>query len=617
MLEIKKRDGLARICEFSTRHGIVTTPTLLPVINPNIDLIPSEEMKGKFGTQMVITNSYIIRKSEEHREKALRSGVHGLLGTDMPVMTDSGTFQSYVYGSVSVGPVEIVEFQRDIGVDVGTILDVFSTPDRSHDEAGKDVEETLRRAELSVRVKGDMALAGTIQGSIYPDLRGRCAEAMSAMELDFHPIGGVVPLMENGRYAELTEIIIAVKSSLSHARPVHLFGAGHPLYLPVAALLGCDFFDSSSYAKYARDDRMMFPWGTRKLSTMSDSPCCCPVCSGNTVADLVSTDRAQRMRLLAEHNLHVLFAEIRAIKDAIEYGSLWEMVERRCLGHPRMKGVLAVLQKHRDFLEKFEPVSRRAALMGTGVHSLERPLLHRFRERVLHRYRMPPSGLLVALPEGNRPYSRAHSRIIRDVRDISPDACFVAASVFGPVPLELDEVYPAAQSIFPDEADGNVKRAVNRWMEEFSHGLDGMRLSVVWGKDLLSDLAGLLPAAAKSPAAPEADDDMRRVRAVLDFQFGAGVSEMFFGKNWTRTEARANGLDVEIIMSRKTRRIRNVLLNGEHILSMRAHDGLFTLKPAGAKIIHEKSPHGGRSCRRRHRHDSERCALHEGGGGRR
>ena len=41
-------------------------------------------------------------------------------------MTDSGTFQSYVYGDVEVGVEEIVEFQRSIGVDIATMLDVFS-----------------------------------------------------------------------------------------------------------------------------------------------------------------------------------------------------------------------------------------------------------------------------------------------------------------------------------------------------------------------------------------------------------------------------------------------------------------------------------------------------------
>ena len=52
-------------------------------------------------------------------------------------MTDSGTFQSYVYGDVEVGVEEIVEFQRSIGVDIATMLDVFSRPDMSEEEVHK------------------------------------------------------------------------------------------------------------------------------------------------------------------------------------------------------------------------------------------------------------------------------------------------------------------------------------------------------------------------------------------------------------------------------------------------------------------------------------------------
>ena len=50
------------------------------------------------------------------------------------IMTDSGTFQSYVYGDVEVGVEEIVQFQKDIGVDVATMLDVFTRPDMTYSQ---------------------------------------------------------------------------------------------------------------------------------------------------------------------------------------------------------------------------------------------------------------------------------------------------------------------------------------------------------------------------------------------------------------------------------------------------------------------------------------------------
>ena len=125
IFEIKNRDVAGRICKFSTKHGTVTTPNLMPVINPNKMIITPKEMKKLFGTEIVITNSYIINKEEKLREIALKEGIHKLIDFDWPVMTDSGTFQSYVYGDINIDPIEIVEFQRDIGSDIGTILDIF------------------------------------------------------------------------------------------------------------------------------------------------------------------------------------------------------------------------------------------------------------------------------------------------------------------------------------------------------------------------------------------------------------------------------------------------------------------------------------------------------------
>lgn len=78
MFELKERDGLARICEFTTPHGKVTTPMLLPVVNPNFRTIAPSEMRERMGVHMIITNSYIIRSTGALRERAEKSGVHDL-----------------------------------------------------------------------------------------------------------------------------------------------------------------------------------------------------------------------------------------------------------------------------------------------------------------------------------------------------------------------------------------------------------------------------------------------------------------------------------------------------------------------------------------------------------
>ncbi|MFW9789044.1 MAG: tRNA-guanine transglycosylase, partial [Candidatus Thorarchaeota archaeon] len=95
--EIRAKDGLARVGRFTTKHGTVKTPLLMPVVHPGKSVIPSQALVDVFGYQMVITNSYIINSHERFRTKALSEGIHALLDFDGPIMTDSGTFQMYFH----------------------------------------------------------------------------------------------------------------------------------------------------------------------------------------------------------------------------------------------------------------------------------------------------------------------------------------------------------------------------------------------------------------------------------------------------------------------------------------------------------------------------------------
>ena len=148
--EIKERDAAGRLCKFTTKHGEVTTPNLLPVINPNKMIIPPKEMKKRFNSEILITNSYIVYKDKSLRKQALEQGVHKLIDFSGTIMTDSGTFQSYVYGDIKLDPLEIVQFQRDIGSDIGTILDIFGTPSQTKEEAQQGAKETITRAKKSI-----------------------------------------------------------------------------------------------------------------------------------------------------------------------------------------------------------------------------------------------------------------------------------------------------------------------------------------------------------------------------------------------------------------------------------------------------------------------------------
>jgi 7-cyano-7-deazaguanine tRNA-ribosyltransferase len=562
--ELKERDAAGRLCRFTTKHGTVTTPNLLPVINPNKMIIPPKEMKERFGIDILITNSYIIYKNPELKNQALESGVHALIDFDGSIMTDSGTFQNYVYGDVHLDPVEIVQFQRDIGSDIGTILDVFGTPGQTKEESVQGVEETIERAKKSIPHKGEMLLACPVQGSVYPELREYCAKQLSALSADFFPIGGVVPLMENQRYSDLVRCILAAKQGLDPSKPVHLFGAGHPLIFSLAVALGCDFFDSSAYAKYANDGRMIFQWGTEKFDDLPELPCSCPVCSKYSKEELKELDSKERTLQIALHNLYVSFMELKLIRVAITEGWLWDLVEQRAAANPFLSEALRVLHEpgHLQWLELHEPTSKKTAVFYTGPQTMYRPMLYRYHQRLFTRYE-PLFENTVVFPEGTKPYSMFYSKEMRDILKYK-NINLVVRSTLGPVPFELDEMYPLAQSVFPRSVDQETCEKASQLMERF------LRRT----KELVWDDRGSV--SSEEPLKHPMDFDRRRISAVADMQFGLRASEALFSGT------------LHIVKSKQTGKIRNVICDESHVVSMRAEDGLFTLKIDGGLRLHKK-----------------------------
>ena len=566
MFEIVDRDGLGRLGRLTTRRGSVQTPALLPVINPNNVLIPPREMADRFGAEIVITNAYILRRTKS-AGGSVEGDVHNRLAFEGPIMTDSGAFQQHVYGDVDVTNGEIVRYQASIGSDLVTMLDVFSEPSHSRAEASAGVDETLRRAKEAAAIKEEVgpdpfALVGVVQGGVHAPERTRCAQEISKLGVDVAAIGGVVPLMESYRFRDLVQVVIASRQGLSPHLPVHLFGAGHPMLFALACLLGCDLFDSASYAKYARAGRMMFVDGTWRASELEHRICECAACAKRTPAELAGDERA-----IAEHNLAVSFAEIGRVRQAIKTGDLWELVERRCRAHPALLDGLKELPRHAPWLERFEPLSRHSALFYTGSETVYRPILHRLRTRLQERYSPPRRKVLVMFPEGEKPYMARQAAAMEKVERVC-NAHFLVKSAFGPVPIELDEMYPISQSLVPDQLDLEVLEASEVFARQFLAGA-GYEFGILWEGD------ATLEELSKWREEPTPIDwILQRVRATADMQFGRGAADaLLAGK-------------VDLVRSKNTGRVRNVLVDGRHLLSMRAHDGFFSLRAEGGRALH-------------------------------
>lgn len=446
--EIEEIDLFGRRGRLYTRKGVVETPTLTPVINPGRQIVPASKIK-EMGFPLLITNSYIIKRN--YGELAKKLTVHGILGVDGPVYTDSGAYQLLVYGKVEIDPIEIFTYQIEIGSDIGVILDIPTRRDTPYEQARIEVEETLKRLREAVRVDRDgMLLVAPIQGGVYTSLVAYSATQASQIPADLYAVGGPTQFMEEYDYSEVVRLVMTARLNLPWGAPLHLFGAGHPLILPLAVAMGVDVFDSASYALYARNDRLITLRGTLRLEEVEELPCSCPVCSKYTARELREMPKQERVELIAMHNLYVIQEELKRIKEAIHEGRLWELVEEKAHTHPAMANAFREFLKYSEFLTRVHPVTR-SMPQGVFFYSREsryRPEVIRHINRLKTRYKSNHDILLLFEETPQKPFTRyglikeflSDTESILEKTDIA-----VISSAFSIIPVELDGFYPLSQ----------------------------------------------------------------------------------------------------------------------------------------------------------------------------
>jgi len=448
VFEVEDIDLYGRLGRLYTGSGVVRTPTLTPVINPTRSVLEPREI-ASMGFDLLMTNSYIILRN--YGEVALETGVHGVLGVSTPVMTDSGAYQLMVYGRVKAEPREIVEYQARLGSDIGVILDIPTRMDTPRESVEREVEETLRRAREALTVdRGDMLLVGPVQGGMHLGLVAYSASTLASMPFDVYAVGGPTQIMENYLFSDLVKLVMTARLNLPWPAPLHLFGAGHPLMIPLAVAMGVDTFDSASYALYARDDRLLTERGTLRLSELEELPCTCPVCSRYTARELKEAPKQERERLIARHNLYVILREVKRTRQAIKEGRLWELLEEKARSHPAMADALKTLAMYSRFLAEKHPVTRGRiqGLFYYGRLSRYRPETVRHLDRLKERYEPRHSVLLLFEETRQKPFTRAG--LIKELLAAAPELwekadLAVISPAFSIIPLELDGVYPLSQ----------------------------------------------------------------------------------------------------------------------------------------------------------------------------
>ncbi|RLI65816.1 MAG: tRNA guanosine(15) transglycosylase TgtA [Candidatus Asgardarchaeum californiense] len=465
--EVKEHDLLGRIGVLETRRGRIETPYMFPVINPSKLIIPPKELKEKFGFNAIITNAYFIKKN--FYDIAIKEGVHKLLDFSGIIMTDSGAYQLLMYGDVDITPDEVIYLQEKIGSDIAVILDepTGSWPD--FNEGKRKVDTTIARARESISLRKDETIlwVAPVQGGTNLQLLSYSAREMDKLPYHIIAIGSQTPLMMNYRYKEISDIIVTVKKNVSIAKPIHLFGAGHPMVFSLMVALGCDLFDSALYALFAQDDRYITPTGTLKLENLKESICNCPVCRKFSPDELRALPKAERERYLAEHNLYVALYELHNIKQAIYEGRLWEYLNIKMRSHPRLLSAFKNFKNFTESLLTHDPVTKLRAIFYGGPEDVYRPAIVRHRKKMLSYIpsHLPKNLLLIDYYSiiYNNSVNRFIMKLINKNKSLFQKLHIVYASpLFGVIPYELSEIYPLSQHEIPDQVDYEVlKESIN------------------------------------------------------------------------------------------------------------------------------------------------------------
>lgn len=453
MFEIIEKDDISRVGLLHTHHGVIKTPTMFPVINPAKQVITLDEIRLA-GFDGFITNAYLIKSS--YGDIAAETGIHRLFDWSGPIMTDSGAYQLLQYGYIDVNPDDIISFQVKLGTDIGVILDLPTSIGTPKDVVSIEVEETIRRARRALLQLEEedpnhrMLRVGPLQGGTYLDLLERSSKAMGKLDFDIYAIGSPTTLLEEYELDEIAKMIMTAKLNVPPGKPIHLFGAGHPLIMPLAVLLGVDLFDSASYVLFARDGRLIFRDRTVRLNELGDDYVIGPRGErGRTAKEVREMPKAEQEKLLALHNLHVIAEELQEIRQRIYEGSLWDYVEGKARQNIKLYKAYRLIRSN-GFKRL---IARLGSETKANTHELavfdnvdaHRPEAVSFRERTKRMVKGEKAVILVGYDE--KPIIRSPLAPLLDRLSRCGAEVYIYDRALGLVPLELSDVYPVPQMI--------------------------------------------------------------------------------------------------------------------------------------------------------------------------
>ncbi len=300
----RSTDCAARRGVFSTPHGPVDMPAFMPVGTQATVKGLTVEQVARTGAQMVLANTYHLTLRPGEAIVAELGGLHGFMGWNGPILTDSGGFQlfslaamveiteegavfrSHIDGNlVELTPERAAAIQEALGSDVAMVLDhVVALP--NDERVVRDaMERTIRWAARSqaAQRRSVQAQFAIVQGGLDPAMRQECARRLAEMNFPGYAMGG---LSVGETPEEMYRVLDETVSALPADRPRYLMGVGRPQDLLEAVRRGIDLFDCVLPTRNGRNamaftDRGEIRLRNRQYATDPrplEVGCPCPAC---------------------------------------------------------------------------------------------------------------------------------------------------------------------------------------------------------------------------------------------------------------------------------------------------------------------------------------------------
>lgn len=111
-----KQSG-ARLGRVHTPHGIIETPTFMPVgTQATVKTMSPEELK-EMDAQIILSNTYHLFLRPGHEIIRQAGGLHKFMNWDRPILTDSGGFQVFSLSEMRKITEEGVNFRSHLNGD--------------------------------------------------------------------------------------------------------------------------------------------------------------------------------------------------------------------------------------------------------------------------------------------------------------------------------------------------------------------------------------------------------------------------------------------------------------------------------------------------------------------